>query len=44
MASSTKNGQNKIATSSISIPHSESGHTHTTCRKANWITTDSECM
>ncbi|WJX81732.1 hypothetical protein P8452_64578 [Trifolium repens] len=44
MASSTKNGQNKIATSSVSIPHSESGHTHTTCRKANWITTDSECM
>ncbi|GAU18275.1 hypothetical protein TSUD_176170 [Trifolium subterraneum] len=42
MASSTKNGQNKITTSTISIPHSESGHS--TCRKANWITTDSECM
>ncbi|CAJ2670230.1 unnamed protein product [Trifolium pratense] len=40
MASSTKNGKNKIATSTISIPHSESGHS--TCRKANWITTDSE--
>jgi len=38
MASSTRNGQNHIAT-----PSSQSGHT--TCRrKANWITTDSECM
>lgn len=41
MASSTRNGQNQIATSTISIPSSQSGHT--TCRrKANWITTDSE--
>lgn len=43
MASSTRNGQNQTATSTISIPSSQSGHT--TCRrKANWITTDSECM
>lgn len=41
MASSTRNGQNQIATSTISIPSSQSGHS--TCRrKANWITTDSE--
>ncbi|KAI5429975.1 hypothetical protein KIW84_034527 [Lathyrus oleraceus] len=40
MASSTRNGQNKIATSAISLPPSESGYTPS--RKGSWITTDSE--
>lgn len=42
MASSTRNGQNKIAASAISLPPSESGYTPS--RKGSWITTDSECM
>lgn len=42
MASSTRNGQNKIATSALSLPPSESGYTPST--KGSWITTDSECM
>ncbi|XP_057437022.1 uncharacterized protein LOC130729321 [Lotus japonicus] len=37
VASSSRFGQNQIATSTISIPHSENG-----CRKGSWITTDSE--
>ncbi|XP_027352794.1 uncharacterized protein LOC113863422 [Abrus precatorius] len=41
IASSAKNGQSKIATSTISIPPEETGH-NITCRKGNWITTDSE--
>nr|KYP33403.1 hypothetical protein KK1_045744 [Cajanus cajan] len=41
LASSSKNGQNQIATSSICIPPEHTGHNNT-CRKGNWITTDSE--
>ncbi|KAL2336700.1 hypothetical protein Fmac_011146 [Flemingia macrophylla] len=41
MASSSRNGQNQIVTSTISIPHEHSSHNNT-CRKGNWITTDSE--
>ncbi|TKY66082.1 hypothetical protein E2542_SST08945 [Spatholobus suberectus] len=41
IASSSKNGQNQIATSTISIPPEHNGHNNT-CRKGNWITTDSE--
>ncbi|KAK7292988.1 hypothetical protein RJT34_15848 [Clitoria ternatea] len=42
IASSSKNGQNQISTSTISIPPHETGH-NMSCRKGNWITTDSEC-
>lgn len=41
IASSSKNGPNQIATSTISIPHEHTSHSNT-CRKGNWITTDSE--
>ncbi|KAK7338885.1 hypothetical protein VNO77_19519 [Canavalia gladiata] len=40
IASSSRNGQNQIATSTISIPPQETGPI--TCKKGNWITTDSE--
>ncbi|CAK8541544.1 unnamed protein product [Lathyrus sativus] len=40
MASSTRNGEKKVATSTISLPPSESGYTP--CRKGSWITTDFE--
>ncbi|RDX64110.1 hypothetical protein CR513_57364, partial [Mucuna pruriens] len=43
IASSSKTGQNQIATSTISIPPEHTGH-YNTSRKGNWITTDSECM
>ncbi|XP_028246444.1 uncharacterized protein LOC114423770 isoform X2 [Glycine soja] len=44
IASSSKNGQNQIATSTISIPpeHTTSHHNNTSRKKGNWITTDSE--
>ncbi|KAI4354425.1 hypothetical protein L6164_003287 [Bauhinia variegata] len=40
--SSLNNRQTQIPPSSISIPTEETDHM-TTCRKGNWITTDSEC-
>ncbi|KAL5057827.1 hypothetical protein RYX36_029431, partial [Vicia faba] len=40
MDSSTRNGEKKVATSTISQPSSESGYTPS--RKGSWITTDSE--
>ncbi|KAL5178357.1 hypothetical protein HKD37_08G023928 [Glycine soja] len=44
IASSSKNGQNQIATSTISIPpeHTTGHHNNTSRKKGNWITTDSE--
>ncbi|KAG4921790.1 hypothetical protein JHK86_050603 [Glycine max] len=43
IASSSKNEQNQIATSTISIPPEHTGHNNNTSRKkGNWITTDSE--
>ncbi|KAL5166165.1 hypothetical protein HKD37_18G051176 [Glycine soja] len=43
IASSSKNEQNQIATSTISIPPKHTGHNNNTSRKkGNWITTDSE--
>lgn len=41
IASSSKMGQNQIATSAISIPPEHTGQNNN-CRKGNWITTDSE--